>query len=458
MLLAGLVVLVACTGHDTQVVDTESNSPTREEHVESLTNDQDAWVPPCTYGDEIENTSAVAFYHPRLSYQPGDAVEFKIHSLAASVAITVANLGRVGAPLVYENPIAAARRQNYHCFDYSWGFTWQTTDGFFLDATAESGLYAVTVTGPGDSVAWSAFVVRPIQPRQPIAFIVGTNTWAAYNSWGGASFYRNVVYEEGVQANILAFDRPYSSLDPYARQGHLLAADRDAIRWMNENGYPADFYADSDFDRDPRILDAYKVVVIGGHSEYWTLTMVREIRNYVAKGGNLIVLGANAMYWRVALYANRIETRKEGGKFAYAEGRGGKWRNLGYPEAQLAGVAYTSSGFDTYAPYVVEAADHWVYADTGLADGDEFGHATDRTVGASGHETDKRSGATPDRTILLAKGANPDDGGAEMVLVPPEDGSGSVFSAGSITFSQSLKADPYLPVILKNVFDRFLEQ
>ncbi len=36
--------------------------------------------------------------------------------------------------------------------------------------------------------------------------------------------------------------------------------------------------------------------------------------------------------------------------------------------------------------------------------------------GASGHETDKRSAASPANAHLLARGLNPDDGGAEMVI------------------------------------------
>ena len=51
--------------------------------------------------------------------------------------------------------------------------------------------------------------------------------------------------------------------------------------------------------------------------------------------------------------------------------------------------------------------------------------------GASGHETDKISKLRPQNVHLLAKGLNPDDGGAEMVIFDTPSG-GAVFSVGSI--------------------------
>ena len=64
--------------------------------------------------------------------------------------------------------------------------------------------------------------------------------------------------------------------------------------------------------------------------------------------------------------------------------------------------------------------------------------------GASGHETDKRSANSPADTILLAKGENPDDGGAEMVIHSPDAAKGSaVFSVGSINWFGSLSHNAY---------------
>ncbi len=112
----------------------------------------------------------------------------------------------------------------------------------------------------------------------------------------------------------------------------------------------------------------------------------------------------------------------------------------------------------TSAPYRVIHADHWVFAGTGLENGDTFGEENlqERCPGgASGHETDKMSPSSPPGTVLLAKGLNPDDGGAEMVCYELENG-GAVFSVGSITYPASLLVDPAVSRITSNVLARFL--
>jgi hypothetical protein len=75
--------------------------------------------------------------------------------------------------------------------------------------------------------------------------------------------------------------------------------------------------------------------------------------------------------------------------------------------------------------------------------------------GASGHETDKMSPSSPPGTVLLAKGLNPDDGGAELVCYELASG-GAVFSVGSITWPACLLVDAGVSRITNNVLARFL--
>ncbi len=66
------------------------------------------------------------------------------------------------------------------------------------------------------------------------------------------------------------------------------------------------------------------------------------------------------------------------------------------------------------------------------------------------------SPSTPAGTQLLAKGLNPDDGGAEIVTFDTSSG-GSVFSVGSITWPASILVDPAISTITRNVIARFLD-
>jgi hypothetical protein len=112
----------------------------------------------------------------------------------------------------------------------------------------------------------------------------------------------------------------------------------------------------------------------------------------------------------------------------------------------------------TAAPYRVVDASHWVFEDTGLINGDLFGvHSQHERVpgGASGHETDKMTLNSPAGTKLLAKGLNPDNGGAEMVVRETASG-GAVFSVGSIVWPASLLVDEGVSKVTENVIRRFL--
>jgi hypothetical protein len=127
-------------------------------------------------------------------------------------------------------------------------------------------------------------------------------------------------------------------------------------------------------------------------------------------------------------------------------------------EANLLGVVFTEKGIMTAAPYACLAPDHWVFTGTGLHKGDLFGENSQHERipgGASGHETDKMSPSSPPNTQLLAKGTNPDEGGADMTFYDTESG-GGVFSVGSITWSACVLVDPYISRITSNVINRFL--
>ena len=65
------------------------------------------------------------------------------------------------------------------------------------------------------------------------------------------------------------------------------------------------------------------------------------------------------------------------------------------------------------------------------------------------------SPSSPAGTVLLAKGLNPDNGGAEMTYYELPRG-GAVFSVGSITFPTALFLDQPCSRITSNVLKKFL--
>ena len=245
------------------------------------------------------------------------------------------------------------------------------------------------------------------------------------------------------------------------------------LGWLEREGFAYDYYSERQLHDGTLNLDAYRILMLSVHPEYWSQQMYQRVKDWVwNRGGRLMYLGGNGLNCEVEF----LDEHRMRFKTFLAPSTGGA---LGMPdpenpeiylesrlhrtlesEANLLGVVCTESGIMTAAPYRVVQSDHWIFAGTGLRDGDLFGERSLQERihgGASGHETDKISPHSPPGTLLLAKGTNRDDGGAEIAYYESPSG-GAVFSAGSITYVPCLLVDEPLSRITSNVLTRFLSR
>lgn len=379
----------------------------------------------------------------------------------------------------------------------------------FVTGPERSGLYYLHAKGETTGKFFSfPWVVAPGRPTAPIAVLASTNTWLAYNNFGGRSNYVNAAslpptptvnarqdllrYTAAGSFNEwgfadddyqpLSFERPEPGncvredeevTDPI--EGRLpcgmAPAEWRLLGWLEREGFAYDYYSERQLHDGTLDLDQYRILIISVHPEYWSREMYEAVKNWVwDRGGKLIYLGGNGLNCEVEfLDEHRMRFRthlkpSEGGALGmpdpdnpdiYLESR--MHRTL-ESEANLLGVVCTETGIMTAAPYKVVKPDHWVFSGTGLAEGDVFGENSlhERVHGgASGHETDKMSKSSPPGTELLAKGLNRDEGGAEIVHYETASG-GAVFSVGSITYVASLLVDSAISRITSNVIKHFL--
>jgi len=265
----------------------------------------------------------------------------------------------------------------------------------------------------------------------------------------------------------ISFDRP----EPYnhvpeatechhpieGRQAcHLAPAEWRLLGWLERQGHAYDLYADYQLHDGTLNLDAYRILILNTHPEYWSEAMYRHVKRWVfERSGRLMYLGGNGINCAVEFLDHGKHMRCLN---QWPAGLESRFHHRVESEANLLGVVFTDPGAMTSAPYEVHTADHWVFAGTGLERGDLFGTKILHERygdGASGHETDKISPSSPKNTLLLAKGRNPDDGGAHLAYYETPKG-GAVFSAGSITYPTGLLSDPNISRITSNVIERFL--
>jgi N,N-dimethylformamidase len=365
----------------------------------------------------------------------------------------------------------------------------------YVTAPEQSGLYyfrAQTPSGLRFSFPW---IVAPAKPKASLAVLASNMTWNAYNSFGGRSNYIhanefpptptvNSRYDldRYCEAEFktwnwpayapLSFDRPepFNHIDFEERitdliQGrqacHLAPAEWRLVGWLEHRGIPFDYYAETQLDDGTLDLSSYRALITAVHPEYWTKRMYDRVKQWVFQdGGRLIYLGGNGLNCEVEIRGSSMWVHNERITGLDVAGVGGESRMAlrHESEANLVGVVFTPPGAMTGAPYQVVDDSHWSFAGTQLKNGDLFGVNSLHMRcpgGASGHETDKISPSSPKNIRLLAKGLNPDDGGAQMVHFETDRG-GAVFSVGSISWVSSLPVDQPVSQITENVIHRFL--
>jgi hypothetical protein len=176
----------------------------------------------------------------------------------------------------------------------------------------------------------------------------------------------------------------FDPFDPTPRQT-FVHWDAPFVAWLERAGYRVDYCTDLDLHRDPRLLERYALLISAGHDEYWSDAMRAHVEAFTRTGGNLAFFGGNTCWWRIMF--------DDGDDVAFR--RVAKWcetRSPHRPENLLTGVSFRNGGErdrdDHPRPvgYRVQHADHWVYAGTGLRDGDVFGAGPDEYL--VGYECD----------------------------------------------------------------------
>jgi hypothetical protein len=240
------------------------------------------------------------------------------------------------------------------------------------------------------------FVVRPpaSAPRRPLLYKVPLFTYHAYNlvaaevydptsQQGNWCLYnmpqpREVpcrfpesvnVHRPGGGAGGAPYDTfNFDPLDLTPRQtfGHW---DARMVRWLEREGYTLDYCTDFDLHAEGRsLLRPYRLLVSAGHDEYWSEAMRSAVEGFTAAGGNAAFFAGNVAWWRITFDSPFSFLRPE------------QWHEVpGRAENAMTGVSFRNGGERDRADhpqpvgYQVQHADHWVYAGTGLRDGDVFG-------------------------------------------------------------------------------------
>ena len=300
----------------------------------------------------VTTNSSIAGYCDQRSYAPGSTVNFQVDSGNAAFTVAIYRLGTYGywdyGARLMATVTGSPAVQSAPTVD-SLGATvcsWSTTASWAIPAGAQPGVY-VAIFKSGANSAQGLFVVRsPSNSNAALAVVCADQTWQAYNAWGattdaGATWTGKNLYGLGTGTNIaqrssaVSFNRPYSTPSSDAITS-LWDSEVSLISFLEACGYDTAYYAMSDLEGNTAILQSHKIVVINGHSEYWSLNQRQAVENALLSGVNLASFSANTMLWRVRYAAADTSYRYEicykdtvAGASIDPGGYTGTWRDTG---------------------------------------------------------------------------------------------------------------------------------
>ena len=439
-------------------------------------------------------------YTSQLSYAPGDEVALCVSSTAPKYAVEIARVGAKREVLLAKKDIEGKEHPvPENCSSHGCG--WPASFKFKIPAEWKSGYYTIALSaedrggqfvqrGRRTAASEAFFVVRAAEPGKTSKTLIQlcTNTYNAYNNWGGHSLY-GFHARAKLQGHRVSFDRPPSS--------QFNNWEQPFVAWAENNDYTLEYAVNSDLEFRPELLAAYKLVLSVGHDEYWSSPMRDNLEAFIAKGGNVCFFSGNTCCWQV---------RSEDDGRALTSWK--QWYNMdpvfqtsdhrllstawshhlvGRPENTLTGVGFLWGGYHRShgqfmngpAAFTVHRPEHWVFAGTNLNRDDQFG-GKDTIVGyecdgcefalVNGQPTPTGSDGTPKDFLILGTCParwHPDDafwyerfdhnrtGAAVMGLYTR---GGAVFTCGSTDWSHGLRGnDPHVTRITKNLLQRLGE-
>jgi hypothetical protein len=247
-----------------------------------------------------------------------------------------------------------------------------------------SGVYLAKLVGSSGKQSYIIFVVRDDARAGALLFQASVTTYAAYNNWGGHSYY-DVDCVDRKPAYKVSFNRPYRNPQRPSDgkgAGDFLSWEINMLRFLEREGYDVVYATNIDTHVAPNSLRRHRGFLSVGHDEYWTRSMRDAMEAARDHGVNLGFIGANAGYWQVRLEPSGTgqPNRTVVGYKYYAmeldpvyltdpASSTLLWRDypVSRPEASLIGVQYDYNSVDL--DMVMYDCSSWICAGTGLRNG-----------------------------------------------------------------------------------------
>ena len=225
-------------------------------------------------------------YTDKISYYPGETVKFFTKSDQTSgtdqFSIKDINDVNVGTLVTFQ---FNAQTGNQSSTAYIDGYSYTQTASWVIPSNLKSGIYYFNTSSK------IPIVVKSSNPTPDIVVVYPINTIQAYskNNTDNTNFYSS-----GSFSPILSFKRPVLS------DGQTQIMNSEGfLQWFNQQSYSSfNVITDVDLDADYSLIANAKLLIIIGHSEYWTRQARLNFDSFVDEGHHAMVLSGNTMCWQ----------------------------------------------------------------------------------------------------------------------------------------------------------------
>src|SRR4030081_1828359 len=363
----------------------------------------------------------------------GAGEQVGVHMSSSAGQPVRVEVARVGArrEVVFSSPAVDADEHEIPEDASSKGCGWPVALTLEVEPTWRSGYYEVVMEiDVGDKMRrdYAFFVVRP-SPGARIVVALATNTWHAYNDFGGPNLYTggtHVAMQRPMAAGYLykppgkgrrvtgtgAPDPQNAAHVGYIQLNHLSGYAGSAgwpdwelpfIEWAEREGFEIGVCTNADLEAHPEVLDGASLYLSVGHDEYWSRGMRDTVEAFIARGGNAAFFSGNTSLWQVRIEGDDhdvmvgykgffkndplLKTDRESEVMTF-------WSDVvvGRPENHMTGVSFTRGGYHRIGRnvtsglggYTVHRAGHWIFDGTGGGDRDRRGAGGGRVGGGGG--------------------------------------------------------------------------
>lgn len=382
-----------------------------------------------------------------LSAQPATEVTVDLYRLGYYQGLGGRHVARFGPVPVAPQPVPTPDAQRRHeCH-------WAKALSITIPDDWTSGVYVGKLSCAAHR--YESYVVFVVRDDRPVDVLVqvSDNTWQAYNKWPATfSLYDADPVKALNGTTRVSFDRPYGQCPQVVDQplsmgsGEFLCWEFPCAFWLEKHGYDVSYVSNIDTHARPERMSRAKVLLSVGHDEYWSLEMYENVRRAIANGLSVGFLSGNTCCFVAPLVPSsdgrphRVFHRggRYGGLMKIEEPVMGPFDLAGPNENLLIG-ARTISPFNGSGDWTVVKADHWLFAETGLKNGDSL-------RGLVGWEFHGDPAKIPGLEVVgsgVVTNAGDDQGLFTATVYPGPKGNW-VFNASTIFWSMGLSQPPGL--------------